>query len=122
MPQFASEQEVYEQIGKHFEELLADAETANALKQADTIVQYRYREPDATVTVDVREGAEPRVDLGETELEPEVVVSMDADTAHALSQGRVNVPVALASGDIRTKGPVAKILKLIGLVTVKPSQ
>ncbi len=122
MPQFASEQEVYEQIGKLFEELLADAETASALKQADTIVQYRYREPEATVTVDMREGAEPRIDLGTTELEPEVVMSMDADTAHALSEGRVNVPEALARGDIRAKGPVAKILKLISLARPKPSQ
>ena len=121
MGQFASEQEVYERIGKLFEELLADTETASALKQADTIVQYRYREPEATVTVDVREGAEPRVDLGTTELEPEVVMSMDADTAHALAEGRVNVPVALARGDIRAKGPVAKVLKLISLAGPKPS-
>jgi hypothetical protein len=122
MPHFASEQDVYEQIGKLFEEQLADAEVATALKQADTIVQYRYREPEATVTLDVRANAEPRVDLGATELEPEVVISMNADTAHALSEGRVNVTVALASGEIRTKGPIAKILKLIGLARPKPSQ
>jgi putative sterol carrier protein len=56
------------------------------------------------------------VDCGPTTLEPEVVMTMDADTAHRFWLGKVNVTVALARGQIKAKGPVAKILKLVPLV------
>ena len=45
-------------------------------------------------------------------MEPEVVMSMEADTAHRFWLGKVNVTVALARGQIKAKGPVAKILAL----------
>ena len=38
-------------------------------------------------------------------MEPEVVMSMEADTAHRFWLGKVNVTVALARGQIKAKGP-----------------
>ncbi len=116
MPLFRSEAEVYEHLGRLFEEMVADAELGPQFQRADTIVQYRYRDPEATITVDIRAAVEPSAHLGATELEPEVVMSMDADTAHRFFLGKVNVTVALARGQIKAKGPVAKILKLVPLV------
>ena len=66
------------------------------------------------------EGEDGRVDLGPTDLDPEVVMTMEADTAHKFWLGKVNVTVALARGQMKAKGPVAKILKLVPLV--KPVQ
>jgi hypothetical protein len=116
VPLFASEEDVYAHLGRLFEEMVADPELGPQFQRADTIVQYRYREPEATITVDIREGVEPQTHLGETDLEPEVVMSMDADTAHRFFLGKVNVTVALARGQIKAKVPVAKILKLVPLV------
>ena len=48
-------------------------------------------------------------------MEPEVVMTMEADTAHRFWLGKVNVTVALARGQMKAKGPVAKILKLVPL-------
>jgi len=48
-------------------------------------------------------------------MEPEVVMSMEADTAHRFWLGKVNVTTALARGQIKASGPVAKILKLVPL-------
>ena len=42
-------------------------------------------------------------------------MSMEADTAHRFFLGKVNVTTALARGQIKAKGPVAKILKLVPL-------
>ncbi len=42
-------------------------------------------------------------------------MTMDADTAHRFWLGKVNVTVALARGQMKAKGPVAKILKLVPL-------
>jgi hypothetical protein len=116
VPLFSSEEDVYAHLGRLFEEMVADPELGPQFQRADTIVQYRYSEPEATITIDIRQGVEPRTVLGITELEPEVVMSMDADTAHQFFLGHVNVTVALARGQIKAKGPVAKILKLVPLV------
>ncbi len=43
-------------------------------------------------------------------------MTMEADTAHKFWLGKVNVTVALARGQMKAKGPVAKILKLVPLV------
>jgi len=68
------------------------------------------------ITVDVRRDSEPGVVFGPTDVEPEVIMSMDADTAHRFFLGQVNVTVALARGEIRAHGPVGKILRLVPLV------
>jgi putative sterol carrier protein len=112
---FKDAQEVYDIIGKLFVGIANDEELAPKFRKANTIVQYDYREPESTITVRLQEGQPGDVDFGETEMEPEVTMSMEADTAHRFWLGEVNVTVALARGQIKAKGPVAKILKLVPL-------
>jgi hypothetical protein len=113
---FQNEQEVYDTLGKLFEGLRDDPELFPKFQRADTIVRYEFREPDSQITVKMLEGEPGRVDLGPSELEPEVTMSMEADTAHRFWLGKVNITVALARGQIKAQGPVAKILKLVPLV------
>jgi putative sterol carrier protein len=115
MAYFKDAQEVYDTIGQLFVDLAQDDELAPKFRKANTVLQYEYREPDSTITVRLQEGEPGDVDFGETEMEPEVVMSMEADTAHRFWLGRVNVTVALARGQIKAHGPVAKILKLVPL-------
>jgi putative sterol carrier protein len=113
---FTDADEVYRFIGRLFEALAADDELAPKFQKANTVVQYQYRDPESQITVSLREDEDGRVDLGDTTMEPEVVMTMDADTAHRFWLGKVNVTVALARGQMKAKGPVAKILKLVPLV------
>ena len=115
MAYFNDAQEVYDTLGKLFVDLAEDEELAPKFRKADTIVRYEYREPESTITVRLQEGQPGDVDFGESEMEPEVVMSMEADTAHRFWLGNVNVTVALARGQMKAKGPVAKILKLVPL-------
>jgi putative sterol carrier protein len=112
---FKDAQEVYDVIGKLFVDIANDEELAPKFRKANTIVQYDYREPDSTITVRLQEGQPGDVDFGDTDMEPEVTMSMEADTAHKFWLGEVNVTVALARGQIKARGPVAKILKLVPL-------
>ena len=116
MAYFKDADEVYAFIGKLFEDLADDPELGPKFRKADTIVQYQYRNPESQITVRMRDGEDSQVDLGDTDLEPEVVMTMEADTAHRFWLGNVNVTVALARGQMKAKGPVAKILKLVPLV------
>jgi putative sterol carrier protein len=116
MPYFKDADEVYQHIGRLFEDLTQDEELSPKFRKANAIVQYRYRNPESQITVRMTEDDEPKVDCGATDMEPEVVMSMEADTAHRFWLGKVNVTVALARGQMKAKGPVAKILKLVPLV------
>ncbi len=116
MGYFKDDQEVYQYIGKLFEDLSVDDELAPKFRKANTIVQYQYRNPESQITVKMIEGEDGVVDCGDTSMEPEVVMTMEADTAHKFWLGNVNVTVALARGQMKAKGPVAKILKLVPLV------
>jgi len=112
---FKDPQEVYDVIGKLFVDIANDDELAPKFRKANTIVQYDYREPESKITVRLQEGQPGDVDFGETEMVPEVTMSMEADTAHRFWLGQINVTVALARGQIKARGPVAKILKLVPL-------
>ena len=116
MPYFQDADEVYRFMGKLLEDIVVDPELGPKFQGANTVVQYRYREPESVITVKIMEGEESVVDFGDCDLEPEVVMSMEADTAHKFWLGALNVTVALARGQIKAKGPVAKILKLVPLV------
>lgn len=115
MAYFKDAQDVYDTIGKLHADLATDEELAPKFRKANTIVQYRYSDPDSVVTVRLQEGQPGDVDFGESEMEPEVTMSMAADTAHKFWLGQINVTVALARGQIKATGPVAKILKLVPL-------
>ena len=115
MAYFKDPQEVYDILGRLFREIAEDDELGPKFRKANTILQYQYREPDATITLRLHEDEPGDVDLGETDMEPEVEMSMEADTAHLFFLGQVNVTVALARGQIKASGPVAKILKLVPL-------
>jgi hypothetical protein len=113
---FRDDDDVYRFIGRLFQELAVDPDLAPRFKNANTTVQYQMRDPESQITVDMRPEHEMQVDLGPSDLDPEVVMTMEADTAHRFWLDKVNVTVALARGQIKAKGPVAKILKLVPLV------
>ena len=115
MALFKDAQEVYGTLGRLFVDIASDEELAPKFRKADTIVRYDYSEPDSAITVRLQEGKPGDVDFGESDMEPEVTMTMAADTAHRFWLGQVNVTVALARGQIKAKGPVAKILKLVPL-------
>ncbi len=116
MSVFKDDQEVYAYIGKLFQDLADDDQLGPKFRKADTIVQYVYSNPDSRITVKMKDGEDGQVDFGETTMEPEIVMTMEADTAHKFWLGKVNVTMALAKGQMKAKGPVAKILKMVPLV------
>lgn len=115
MAYFKDEQEVYQFIGRLFQDLAVDDVLFPQFQKANTIVQFPFKNPVSQITLKIKEGEVGQVDLGPTELVPEVVMTMDADVAHKFWLGYVNVTVALARGQMKAKGPVAKILKLLPL-------
>ena len=97
MPYFKDADDVYANLGLFMRQLAVDPEMANTLKRVDTTFQLRLRNPDSVLTMRTPREEEPaQVDLGETTLQPEVVLQLDADTAYQFWLGQVNVAVALS--------------------------
>ena len=63
MGYFADDQDVYDHVGKLITDVLADEELGPRFCSADTVVRYEHTDPQATITVVLRDPAAPAGDL-----------------------------------------------------------
>lgn len=89
------------------------------LLESKLIVTFHYRHPETKLTIDCSNGEDFHIITGENQVKPIIELFMKADIAHDFWLGKVNVPMALLSGKIVSKGPINKALAL--LPTVKPA-
>ena len=118
MPVFKDEAEVYQYIGGIFEEALADPVIGQKFAESGVILKVTHTEPDSVFTVDM---PAKKVLYGEDAKngpKPVVEMSMKADTAHRFWLGQVNITAAMAKGQVKAKGPIPKILKLVPLTKI----
>jgi hypothetical protein len=110
---FADAQDVYDRIGRVMQELASDPELTPHFREADTCVRFELHEPESAITIGSRGGAPVRIDFGESDQEPEVVIEMGAGVAHSYLLGELDMTVALARGQMTAEGPVNKILAVL---------
>lgn len=115
MAYFKDADDVYATIGSFLRRLGDDQQFAPRLANADTVIEFSYSDPEAKITARLRPGQTIEIDFGATEMTPEVRMISSADVAHRFWLGRINVTMAMARGEIRTEGPVNKILALMPL-------
>jgi hypothetical protein len=122
MTVFNGYDELYACLSKLYDESKSDSRIAPKIKDSNLVIQFRYSEPNAVVTINAaapptQPGAYFDVlwgdDIG---LKPDVEMSMKADVAHQFWHGKVNLMAALARRQIVAKGPIPKILKLLPAV------
>ncbi|MCW2716498.1 sterol carrier protein [Pseudonocardia sp.] len=113
MAAFTDEAEVYEYLGGVFRRGMENPALVEKLKPSGVILRITYSDPEAVITVDMPESKIfEGVGVGP---EPNVELFMTADTGNKFWLGKVVLPVALAKGHVRAKGPVAKLLKVLPL-------
>jgi hypothetical protein len=116
---YASKEELDDIMMLLWEKIRVDQDMSSKLLASKLIVKFNYREPDGHMTVDCSDGQEMKISVGNTETKPIVEMFMRADVAHEFWLGRVNVPVAILSGKIVSKGPTNRALAL--LPVLKPA-
>lgn len=111
---FESPEEVYEYIGGVFRAAADHPEVGPKMAAADITLQMYYADPPSTLTVRMQE---PRltVEDGGDATDADVKLYMPADIADKYWRGEYNLAVGLAKGQVKAKGPVNKILKLVPL-------
>ncbi|EHN10320.1 hypothetical protein PAI11_28500 [Patulibacter medicamentivorans] len=113
MSYFTDADEVFAYLGGVFRKA-AESEIGPKLATADIDLQVYYADPDAKVLIKLRAPNVEVVDGGEDE-DADVKLFMPADIGNRFWRGEYNLAVGLARGEVKAKGPVTKILKLVPL-------
>lgn len=92
------------------------------IRESNLIIRFIYENPSSCITVDAKN--EPArgyftIYRGDNALEADVTMDMTADIAHQFWLGKVNLMAALTRGDMRAKGPIPAIMKM--LPAIKPA-
>ncbi len=119
MPAFKNAEDLNRVMFALWDAIRADESMSSQLLQSKLRICFVYREPDSRLTLDCGDGQQLKVFIGETDFKPTVEMSMKSDLAHDFWLGKVNIPLALISGKIISKGPVNAALAL--LPVIKPA-
>lgn len=113
MPVFASTEKMYETLGELFRTLLADAVVGPKFKDSDIVIRYIINDPNGEIWLT----PDGEVHCGAPEeVQPTVTMTLSGDTCHKFWLKQVNMPVAMAKGLIKAKGPMTKVLKLLPML------
>lgn len=113
MSYFTDADDVYRYLGGVFR-VAADTEVGPKLASADIDLQVYYSDPDAKVLIRMH-GENIEVEDGADNEDADVKLFMPADIGDKYWRGEYNLAVGLAKGQVRAKGPVNKILRLVPL-------
>lgn len=116
MPVFENKQKMQEVLGTLFVNLISDPDVGPKFSKANVIIKYNITEPDATLWVIPGEDPKKSVIWGSTDFKADVEMTLSGDTCHKFWLKHISMPVALAKGLVKTKGPLPKVLKLLPLL------
>ncbi len=111
MAVFGSTDQMYDALGALLRALYADPTFGPAFRKENLVVRFVMHEPDGEISV-----TPAGVVCGPTSEKPTIEMWLSGDTCHRFWLKKVNLPIALAKGLIRAKGPLPKIMKLLPLL------
>lgn len=114
MAVFRNTEYLYEVLGGFWKALYEKNEFNQAIKSADIQLKFEISDPAAVLWV-----GPDGVEFGEQNLKADVTMQLAGDTCHAFWKKDLSLPVALAKRQIKSKGNIAKVMKL--LPVLKPA-
>lgn len=106
VPVFRSRAQATELFTDLFEILLADEQFATTLTQHRLSVLLTHVDPDFSLFL-----TPDGVQLDPVGVKPVIAIRMSCATAHALWSGTLLLPLAIATGKLRIRGSMAKVLE-----------
>ena len=106
-----------ELFGELWMRMINETEFGPKLKESNMSIMYIINEPELTMFVD---GDGPVFDDEAKSKVAVVTMKMDGDTVHKFWLKQLFIPKALATRQIKARGPVGKVLQLLPLL--KPGQ
>ena len=112
MAVFQSTDKMYDVLGNLFKMLMGNPDFGPRFRESDLVIYFKISDPDGEIWVN-RDG---QVIYGSADLKPTVSMTLSGDTCHRFWLKEISMPVALAKGLIKVKGPMPKVLKLLPLL------
>jgi len=114
MTYFKDTGQFYNILVPFFNKLKDDPEIGPKVFASNLIIKFIYHNPEAVIFI---HSPNKEVIQGDREdVKPDVKMEMNSDVAHRFWLGKVNLMVALTKGDIKAKGPIPKIMKLLPII------
>ena len=114
MAVFANTEKMYEVLGSLFEALLKDPTAGPKFIESEIIIKFDINDPAGQIWLSNEDGG--TVTCGSASLKPTIEMTLSGDTCHKFWLQEIAMPVALAKGLIKAKGPLPKVLKLLPLL------
>ncbi|MBN2158407.1 MAG: hypothetical protein JW807_03355 [Spirochaetes bacterium] len=105
---------MYRILGGLFEGLVKDPSVGPKFVESDIIIKFTISDPDGEIWLSPNNGGE--VICGPYGLSPTIEMTLSGDTCHRFWLQEISMPIALAKGLIKAKGPLPKVLKLLPLL------
>lgn len=107
-------EQLYNILVPFFNDLMNNPEIGPKVVASGLIIKFIYHDPEGVIIIHL-----PNKEIiqgDREEIKPDVIMSMNSDVAHRFWLGKVNLVAALTKGDIRAKGPIPKIMKLLPII------
>ncbi len=114
MTVFKNTEYLYEVLGGFWKALYEKNDFNQAIKLADVQIKFEISDPAAVLWV-----GPDGVEFGDQSLKADITMQLAGDICHAFWKKDLSLPVALAKRQIKSKGNIAKIMKL--LPVLKPA-
>jgi putative sterol carrier protein len=111
MSTYESKEQAVAVFGRLFTILLEDETFSEKLRARNLGLRLVQTKPDFELFVD-----ETGVFVDTTDRRAAISVKMSGDTAHSLWMGKLLMPAALATGRVRVKGNVTRVLEFVPLL------
>jgi putative sterol carrier protein len=112
MPLYETTQQAEDVFGGLFKILIEDDTFRTRLAATGLTVRLVQKKPDCTIYISPDE-----VLLGdEAPEDASITIKMSCDTAHSLWMGTLMMPTAVATGRVRIRGKVAKVIEFVPIL------
>jgi putative sterol carrier protein len=119
MTGFESKEQFQEIFNKFWEKATENTEIMEKLAKSQVVVRFDIEDPSLHMTINFRDPG-PNGEIGtltfDSDVEPEIIVWSKSETTNKFWQGKLNTTVAMARGQVKLDGSVAKALGLLSKI------
>ena len=119
MPFYENVDQFKQVFTRFWEKALEHEEIIAKLRKSPFIVRFDIVQPEVQFTIDFKNPG-PDGKIGtisfDSNVEPEIVVWSNSETTNKFWQGKLNVTIAMAKGQVKMQGSIAKALGLLSKI------
>ncbi len=113
MAVFKNADQMFEILGGMFRMLMKDPTVGQKLQESGVVIKFNVTDPNLVIWVDL---INTKVLSGNQDLKANVEMDLSGDSCHQFWLKELKLPIALAKGKIKARGPMPTILKLLPLL------